>query len=77
MIEVTNMSKVSKLTEFSLDNFLVDISRVDKSNSRYKMLLEYSIFYNNLFYRKKNLTKFKEKENKSFNVSGDEALGGF
>ncbi len=75
-IEVTNMSEMSKQIDFSLDNFIVS-ARKDNKNARYSMLLEYNIFYNNLFHRKKNLSKFSEKENNSFNIDSSENWTGF
>jgi len=62
-VEITNISEMSKMIEFSIDAFKIDLNRLDKNLSqRSAMLTEYSISHNGVIFRKRNVRKFKDKE---------------
>ena len=64
-IEITNKTEMSKVINLNIDGFTMDLSRLDNNNQKVKMLLEYSVSHNGEIERKKSISKFSEKENKT------------
>lgn len=66
-IKITNISEMSKQENFRLDNFKIDTSAEHLVNNQSAMLLEYSVYENNVINRKHNAIKFNINENKKYN----------
>ena len=63
-VELTNTSGMSKEIALDIDGFQIDLDRLDNSDQRKMMLMEYSVSYNGSIERKKNVSKFKDKVDK-------------